>query len=200
MLAQLEKCVLNKGKCNMGAKFQNWQNKRCWWLLGLFDLITGGQCWATHSYSYNKSADGAALICVTFTPTCKTWRGQGRYAYISSRASQNILCRWQRRSWSELTNVWKRKGNPDSKTTAYLFLCALCRRKKDINCPYLLISLRIVDGKVWQFLVFSATCTLKTCFIFNIRKSIHLCHIFILCYPMPPSHSHPVYSNAEQLG
>jgi hypothetical protein len=59
------------------------------------------------------------------------------------------LCRWQRSSWSELTNVWKRKGDRDSKTTTYLFLCVLCRRKKDISCPCLLISPRIVDGKVW---------------------------------------------------
>jgi len=48
----------------MGAKLQNWQNKRCWWwLLGLFDLTTGRQCWVTHSYSYNKRADGSLYTC-----------------------------------------------------------------------------------------------------------------------------------------
>jgi len=48
----------------MGKKFQNWQNKRCWWrLLGLFDLITGGQCLAPHSYGYNKRMDRLLYTC-----------------------------------------------------------------------------------------------------------------------------------------
>jgi len=111
----------------------------------------------------------------------------------------NILCRWQRNSWSDLTNVWKRKGDRGSKTTACLFLCALCRRKKDISCPYLLISPRIVDGKMWQFLVFSATYTFKTCLFFSIR-TILLCHIFIFCTPSRRHRAIQFIVTQQQLG